>query len=315
MKTFVFIIVVLNIVLSISAIVLILLLDRKRNKKLDKIKNLVNYRENYVTNKKDIINSESFFMNINDISKGEVVQIIDILEKSQENMSCDDVDKLYKFYKNKLYNDDYKNITFPKAILFEYLEDLFDVSYVCNICDDEFNGLIHIIYKQLPNIPLKNLGENPVDKLDECEGDCDYDTDCLGDLKCFERSGNEEVPGCISGGGGDISGYDYCVRTFKSLEDYPPTIFSHDGKYFVLNLHIDPNDDYDSTSRNRFTKGPNLEDNPIGVYHMDHFIEYKLTLDQYKQLIRAYIYDRMKNLEELYCSKSCSGIASIVCSS
>ena len=33
--------------------------------------------------------------------------------------------------------------------------------------------------------------------LGECEGDCDSDTDCAGDLLCFQRGGQEDVPGCI----------------------------------------------------------------------------------------------------------------------
>ena len=29
-----------------------------------------------------------------------------------------------------------------------------------------------------------------------CEADCDADTHCEGDLKCFQRVGDENVPGC-----------------------------------------------------------------------------------------------------------------------
>ena len=32
--------------------------------------------------------------------------------------------------------------------------------------------------------------------LGECEGDCDNDGDCAGDLVCFQRNGLESVPGC-----------------------------------------------------------------------------------------------------------------------
>jgi hypothetical protein len=38
---------------------------------------------------------------------------------------------------------------------------------------------------------------------DMCTGDCDYDYDCAGDLKCFERDDFESVPGCKAGGSGD----------------------------------------------------------------------------------------------------------------
>ena len=29
------------------------------------------------------------------------------------------------------------------------------------------------------------------------QGDCDDDTDCAGDLKCFNRDNGEDVPGCV----------------------------------------------------------------------------------------------------------------------
>jgi hypothetical protein len=33
--------------------------------------------------------------------------------------------------------------------------------------------------------------------LDRCEGDCDSDNDCLGNLRCFQREGKQHiVPGC-----------------------------------------------------------------------------------------------------------------------
>lgn len=45
-----------------------------------------------------------------------------------------------------------------------------------------------------------------------CTGDCDSDTDCLPTLKCFKRGDGEstQVPGCGTGGVGDIPGADYC---------------------------------------------------------------------------------------------------------
>lgn len=40
-----------------------------------------------------------------------------------------------------------------------------------------------------------------------CEGDCDNDGECQAGLTCQQRSGNEDVPGCI---GTAVSGEDYC---------------------------------------------------------------------------------------------------------
>eukprot|EP00930_Biecheleria_cincta_P027321 TRINITY_DN19198_c0_g2_i2.p1 TRINITY_DN19198_c0_g2~~TRINITY_DN19198_c0_g2_i2.p1 ORF type:complete len:911 (-),score=114.29 TRINITY_DN19198_c0_g2_i2:7-2739(-) len=45
--------------------------------------------------------------------------------------------------------------------------------------------------------------------LQQCQGDCDVDADCVGNLLCFQRSGTESVPGCS--GSGD-SGWDYCIQ-------------------------------------------------------------------------------------------------------
>lgn len=43
-----------------------------------------------------------------------------------------------------------------------------------------------------------------------CTGDCDSNEECMPGLVCFKRPGSEQVPGCTSGGIGDIPGADYC---------------------------------------------------------------------------------------------------------
>merc|ERR1712072_1515865 len=45
-----------------------------------------------------------------------------------------------------------------------------------------------------------------------CQGDCDNDSHCKTGLKCFQRGGKQPVPGCQSGGKGDVSGHDYCYN-------------------------------------------------------------------------------------------------------
>ena len=52
-----------------------------------------------------------------------------------------------------------------------------------------------------------------------CQGDYDNDSDCEGNLVCFQRDEFGEVPGCI-GGDYDGSRTDYCVNASASL---PPT--------------------------------------------------------------------------------------------
>lgn len=72
-----------------------------------------------------------------------------------------------------------------------------------------------------------NLG---FERYDRCQGDCDRDSDCIGpadneegiELYCFQRSGDEPVPGCT---GTAASGRDYCVQRLetkygKSGSDY-----------------------------------------------------------------------------------------------
>jgi len=48
-----------------------------------------------------------------------------------------------------------------------------------------------------------------------CEGDCDTDDDCKGDLKCFHRDAQEPVPGCTGEGS---PGTDYCFYRLEQLE-------------------------------------------------------------------------------------------------
>ena len=55
---------------------------------------------------------------------------------------------------------------------------------------------------------IVNWGFDPTGTLGNCEGDCDYDSDCPGDLVCFQRDyGDEYPPGCT---GTMMDLYDYC---------------------------------------------------------------------------------------------------------
>jgi len=60
--------------------------------------------------------------------------------------------------------------------------------------------------------PLQYVAATPTRQLDQCEGDCDRDKDCKGELKCFQRQHGEPVPGClgtIAPTGGDTTS-DFC---------------------------------------------------------------------------------------------------------
>ena len=48
-----------------------------------------------------------------------------------------------------------------------------------------------------------------------CQGDCDDDTECAGDLVCYERVGVERVPGCLGQG---VANRDYCTHPYFIAE-------------------------------------------------------------------------------------------------
>lgn len=73
-------------------------------------------------------------------------------------------------------------------------------------------------------LPLRYLGRdacNPITPCHECMGDCDTDDDCSSGLTCFEREKDEytKVPGCGTGGPGDIPGADYCYNSTPDNSD------------------------------------------------------------------------------------------------
>jgi hypothetical protein len=57
-------------------------------------------------------------------------------------------------------------------------------------------------YCFIPNsssAPIKSLGQNACynGNCNICEGDCDFDSDCAGNLKCYQRDSlMSSVPGC-----------------------------------------------------------------------------------------------------------------------
>ena len=57
--------------------------------------------------------------------------------------------------------------------------------------------------------------------LKKCDGDCDSDDQCEGELKCLQRGGDEEVPGCIGTYG--VTKKDYCYDLNPSPQTPPPT--------------------------------------------------------------------------------------------
>ena len=77
--------------------------------------------------------------------------------------------------------------------------------------------------------------------LSLCQGDCDTDDDCQGDLVCFLRDGGDAVPGC-SGGESENAGADVCVNRSGGGEDDekeedPVVVSSSGGERGYLKMH------------------------------------------------------------------------------
>jgi len=68
-----------------------------------------------------------------------------------------------------------------------------------------------------------------------CEGDCDSDANCQSGLKCFQRNKREAIKGCLAGGSGDYSGWDYCYDPAATLQVFScsacPSGYNTIGKF------------------------------------------------------------------------------------
>lgn len=63
---------------------------------------------------------------------------------------------------------------------------------------------------------VKQIGNNPSKPLGLCEGDCDNDDDCQGDLVCFQRGRRQPIPGCS---GNPSNKADFCIKKPSSNGD------------------------------------------------------------------------------------------------
>ena len=59
-------------------------------------------------------------------------------------------------------------------------------------------------------------------KCGMCTGDCDSNADCASGLSCFQRNDKHTVPGCKSGGSGDVNTYDYCTSGTPATSTLSP---------------------------------------------------------------------------------------------
>lgn len=94
----------------------------------------------------------------------------------------------------------------------EFGDDVFDKWVDCS---GEAQGQVNYCYHSKPYAELTivpdagaNCGKGVI--CTACQGDCDNDGECAGNLKCFQRSSFERVPGCVGRG---IEGRDYCYKS------------------------------------------------------------------------------------------------------
>ena len=81
-----------------------------------------------------------------------------------------------------------------------------------------------------PNGLDSSRGADGSRSMPKCAGDCDKDSDCAGNLKCWERDGFTSVPGCNGIG---VKDWDYCYDPVDAL---PPPLDSSPGVHGSPNM-------------------------------------------------------------------------------
>ncbi|CAE8682945.1 unnamed protein product [Polarella glacialis] len=113
----------------------------------------------------------------------------------------------------------------------------------------------------------------------QCQGDCDSDADCAGDLKCFQRDQYEAVPGCTGYG---LPDFDFCYDPQCAGDLLPapgglPALDSSPGRYGRVDMaqcQGDCDSDSDCASGLRCFQRQSLESVPgcqgVGVVEFDY---------------------------------------------
>lgn len=66
-------------------------------------------------------------------------------------------------------------------------------------------------FNYLDSLQFNDKGCSSNSPCSKCNGPCyGNNSICDSGLTCFVRSGSESIPGCVTGGSGDVSGIDYC---------------------------------------------------------------------------------------------------------
>ena len=92
--------------------------------------------------------------------------------------------------------------------------------FVPGCSGDPIDGEDYCVRAQPKELHLMGNNGNPSSNypLQECQGDCDDDSECDTGLKCFHRSGTTSVPGCAGRG---YSGSDYCYDPNVAHNELP----------------------------------------------------------------------------------------------
>jgi len=96
-------------------------------------------------------------------------------------------------------------------------------------------------YNPAGSIVLSGHNNNYATNLAACTHECDNDGQCAAGLRCFQRDGQETIPGCTGNG---VSGWDYCFDpewepsipsdtgySYPELLRFPPITFPQGGEY------------------------------------------------------------------------------------
>mmetsp|Transcript_17971 Transcript_17971/g.40829 ORF Transcript_17971/g.40829 Transcript_17971/m.40829 type:complete len:660 (-) Transcript_17971:143-2122(-) len=131
---------------------------------------------------------------------------------------------------------------------------------------------------------------NPADNLGLCQGDCDEDVDCRGDLVCFQRdSRRDPIPGCLVEGDDRRRSFDVCVQIMPSASPTRSAVPT----------------DLPTTSRPTRSKEPTPDPTARPTYH--HFaakVQKEMRYFQLKQYWRRGYFWQESTSEERYCAET-----------
>lgn len=115
---------------------------------------------------------------------------------------------------------------------------------------------------------IQSIATGPQQQLPICAGDCDNDGDCIGDLFCFHRHADEDVPGC---NGAAPHHWDYCVSKHSERRFDEIFIIMTHNSLAIAGKVGSPNQNYDLARQFRDgVRGFNLDLYMVGGKVITH---------------------------------------------